>query len=109
MAAVPPPLPPVPRGDAAPTQPTRKRAKKGDPRDVPGAVIHALAHNIMGKHSATHMFGNVNYSRRTFVASLSGHLIVGNLAQRKYDGVSKCDGIFRVNQEKSTIFYDNTT
>eukprot|EP00985_Skeletonema_marinoi_P003654 scaffold1594_cov211-Skeletonema_marinoi.AAC.7 len=47
MVAV-PPLPPVPGADAAPTQPTRKRTKRGDSRDVPGAVVHALAHNIMG-------------------------------------------------------------
>lgn len=30
---------------------------------MPGAVVHALPHNIMGKHPATHMFGNVNYSK----------------------------------------------
>ena len=66
MAAVPPPLPPVPRGDAAPTQPTRKRAKKGDPRDVPGAVVNAIAHNIMGKHSATHMFDVCDCQRKLF-------------------------------------------
>eukprot|EP00985_Skeletonema_marinoi_P027266 scaffold22145_cov107-Skeletonema_marinoi.AAC.2 len=47
MVAV-PPLPPVPGADAAPTQPTRKRTKRGDSRDVPGAVVHALAHTIMG-------------------------------------------------------------
>eukprot|EP00984_Skeletonema_dohrnii_P025542 scaffold14722_cov73-Skeletonema_dohrnii-CCMP3373.AAC.1 len=63
MAAVPPPLPPLPGADSAPTQPRRKRKKNGDQRDEPGAVAHALAHNIMGKHSATHMFGNVNYSK----------------------------------------------
>eukprot|EP00984_Skeletonema_dohrnii_P032825 scaffold27647_cov48-Skeletonema_dohrnii-CCMP3373.AAC.1 len=74
MAAVPPPLPPVPSVDAAPKQPTRKRTKRGDPRDVPGAVVHAL---------------------RTFVATLSGHLIVGKLAQGMHNEVSKCDGIFR--------------
>eukprot|EP00984_Skeletonema_dohrnii_P014167 scaffold5929_cov101-Skeletonema_dohrnii-CCMP3373.AAC.8 len=84
MAAVPPPLPPLPGADAAPTQPRRKRTKKGDSRDVPGAVVHALAHNIMGR------------------------LIVGNLAQGMHNGVSKCDGIFLVNQENNTLFYGNT-
>eukprot|EP00984_Skeletonema_dohrnii_P007084 scaffold2544_cov53-Skeletonema_dohrnii-CCMP3373.AAC.1 len=81
MAAVPPPLPPVPGADTAPTQPRRQ---EGDSRDVPGAVVHALAHNIMGR------------------------LIVGNLAQGMHNGVSKCDGIFRVNQENNTPFYGNT-
>eukprot|EP00984_Skeletonema_dohrnii_P019190 scaffold9115_cov69-Skeletonema_dohrnii-CCMP3373.AAC.1 len=80
MAAVPPPLPPVPGADTAPTQPTRKRTKRGDPQDVPGAVVHALPHNIM----------------------------VGKLSQGMHNGVSKCDRIFRVNQEKNTIFYDST-
>ena len=63
MAALPPPLPPVSGVDAAPTQSKRKRSRKVDPLEEPGAVVHALAHRFMGNHAATyiHMFGDVNY------------------------------------------------
>jgi|Transcript_24300 hypothetical protein len=51
------------------------------------------------------MFGNVNYSK-TYIRGD----VVRALDSRKAGAseVSKCDGIFRVNQEKNTIFYDNT-
>ena len=63
MAARPPPLPPAPGAEAAAPQPKRKKSRKNDPRDVPGAVAHALANHIMGNKPAAKMFGNVNHRK----------------------------------------------
>jgi hypothetical protein len=64
---VPPPIPPPPPAAAASSRPKRKRSRKTDPRDSPGALVHALAHNVMGKNAAALMFGNRNYDK-TFIS-----------------------------------------
>jgi len=64
---VPPPIPPPPPAAAASSRPKRKRSWKTDPRDSPGALVHALAHNVMGKNAAALMFGNRNYDK-TFIS-----------------------------------------
>lgn len=60
----PPPSPPQP-----PPKRTKKSKKTGDPRDEPGATVHAYAHCVMGKSPAVHVFGNINYNK-TFIRGI---------------------------------------
>ena len=83
---VPPPIPPPPPAAAASSRPKRKRSWKTDPRDSPGALVHALAHNVMGKNAAALMFGNRNYDKTSSAAKLSRYLIVKNLMQKTLNG-----------------------
>ena len=63
----------------------KRKASKSDPRDAPGAVVHALAHYVLGKASARHTFGNRNYN--TFVAWLWRNSIVRRMEQNVISGV----------------------
>ena len=62
------PPPPSPSQPPAPKR-TKKSKKTGDPRDEPGATVHALAHNVMGRSPAVHAFGNINYNK-TFIRGI---------------------------------------
>ncbi len=62
----------------------KRKASKSDPRDAPGAVVHALAHYVLGKASARHTFGNRNYNK----TNIRG--VVMEKFNSKKDG-AKCD------------------
>lgn len=73
---VPPPLPPPLPAAAASSQPKWKRFKTRDLRDTPGALVHAIAHNVMSKSTTVHMFGSTTTTRHSSAAKLSRHMIV---------------------------------
>jgi hypothetical protein len=65
----------------------KRKASKSDPRDAPGAVVHALAHYVLGKASARHTFGTGTTIKQTFVAWLWRNSIVRRMEQNVISGV----------------------
>ena len=65
----------------------KRKASKSDPRDAPGAVVHALAHYVLGKASARHTFGNRNYNKTNIRGVVMEKLIVRRMEQNVISGV----------------------